>query len=50
MVQVKQHQLLFEPGEKILTTYFPLTAIVSIVVLLSDGHSVEAAMIEAEMV
>jgi len=45
VVQVKQHQLLFEPGEKILTTYFPLTAIVSIVVLLSEGHSVEAAMI-----
>jgi CRP-like cAMP-binding protein len=44
-VQVKQHQVLFEPGEKILTTYFPLNAIVSLVVLLSTGQSVEAAMV-----
>jgi CRP-like cAMP-binding protein len=45
LMHVKQHQLLFEPGDKILTTYFPLTAIVSLVVLLSGGHSVEAAMV-----
>jgi CRP-like cAMP-binding protein len=44
-VQVQQHQLLFEPGDKISTTYFPLTAIVSLVVLLSGGQSVEAAMV-----
>ncbi len=43
--QVEQHELLFEPGDKIFTTYFPLTAIVSLVVLLSSGHSVEAAMV-----
>ena len=45
LMHVKQHQLLFEPGENILTTYFPTTAIVSLVVLLSGGHSVEAAMV-----
>src|SRR4051812_22651913 len=45
LMQVKQHQILFEPGSKILTTYFPLTAIVSLVVLLSGGQSVEAAMV-----
>ena len=45
LMQVKQHQLLFEPGDKILATYFPLTAIVSLVVLLSSGQSVEAAMV-----
>src|SRR4051812_46927954 len=44
-LQVKQHQILFEPGDKLHTTYFPLTAIVSLVVLLSKGESVEAAMV-----
>ena len=45
LIQVEQHQLLFEPGDKILNTYFPLTAIVSLVVLLSSGQSIEAAMV-----
>src|SRR4051812_23783431 len=45
LMQVKQHQLLFDPGDKILPTYFPTTAIVSLVVLLSNGQSVEAAMV-----
>jgi CRP-like cAMP-binding protein len=45
LMHVKQHDLLFEPGDKIFTTYFPLTAIVSLVVLLSSGQSVEAAMV-----
>ena len=45
LMHVKQHQLLLEPGDKILTTYFPLTAIVFLVVLLSSGQSVEAAMV-----
>jgi CRP-like cAMP-binding protein len=44
-LQVEQHQILFEPGDKLYTTYFPLTAIVSLVVLLSKGESVEAAMV-----
>jgi CRP-like cAMP-binding protein len=45
LLEVKQHQILFEPGDKVNTTYFPLTAIVSLVVLLSKGESVEAAMV-----
>jgi CRP-like cAMP-binding protein len=45
LIHVKQHQLLFEPGDRISTTYFPLTAIVSLVVLLSSGQSIEAAMV-----
>jgi len=44
-MHVKQHDLLFEPGDKISTTYFPTTAIVSLVVLLAGGQSVEAAMV-----
>jgi CRP-like cAMP-binding protein len=45
VVEVKQRQILFEPGDRVLNAYFPLTAIVSLVVLLSSGHSVEAAMV-----
>src|SRR3954468_13398983 len=45
LVAVKQHQILFETGDTLHTTYFPLTAIVSLVVLLSNGESVEAAMV-----
>ena len=45
LIQVKQHQILFDTGDRINTAYFPLTAIVSLVVLLSKGESVEAAMV-----
>jgi CRP-like cAMP-binding protein len=45
LMQVKQHQVLFEAGGEILVSYFPLTAIVSLVVGLSDGETVEAAMV-----
>jgi CRP-like cAMP-binding protein len=45
LIEVKQHQVLFEAGETITSTYFPLTAIVSLVVSLSSGQSVEAAMV-----
>jgi CRP-like cAMP-binding protein len=45
LVTVKQHQILFDTGDTLHTTYFPLTAIVSLVVLLSKGESVEAAMV-----
>lgn len=44
-VEVKQHQILFETGDKVPIAYFPLTSIVSLVVLLSSGQSVEAAMV-----
>ena len=45
LMQVKQHQVLFEAGGKVLTSYFPLTAIVSLVIGLSDGETVEVAMV-----
>jgi CRP-like cAMP-binding protein len=45
LMQVKQHQVLFEDGAKVLTSYFPLTAIISLVIGLSDGGSVEVAMV-----
>jgi CRP-like cAMP-binding protein len=45
LVPVKQHQILFDTGDTLHTTYFPLTAIVSLVVLLSKGETVEAAMV-----
>src|SRR4051812_44631122 len=44
-IAVKQHHILFDTGDTLHTTYFPLTAIVSLVVLLSTGESVEAAMV-----
>ena len=45
LMRVNQHQVLFEAGGEVLTSYFPLTAIVSLVVGLSDGETVEAAMV-----
>ena len=42
VVQFEQHQILFEAGDRIVTVYFPLTAIISLVVFLSSGQSVEA--------
>jgi CRP-like cAMP-binding protein len=45
LISVKQHQILFDTGDTLHTTYFPVTAIVSLVVLLSKGETVEAAMV-----
>ena len=45
VARVEQHQVLFEAGDTLETTYFPLTAIVSLVVGLSNGVTVEAAMV-----
>src|SRR3954467_5823862 len=44
-MQVKQHQVLFEPGDQVHTTYFPVTAIISLVVSLATGETIEAAMV-----
>ena len=41
----KQHHVLFEPDEQIRTVYFPTGAVVSLVVTLSTGEMVEAAMV-----
>ena len=40
-----QEEVLFEAGDTIDATYFPTSAIVSIVVMLSSGQVVEAAMV-----
>jgi len=42
---VKQHQILFEAGQEVSAAYFPTSAVISLVVALSGGESVEAAMV-----
>lgn len=44
-IQVKQHEVLFEPGDQVHMTYFPASAIISLVVTLSNGETVETAMV-----
>ena len=41
----EQHRVLFEAGEEIDHVYFPINAIVSLVVTLSTGEMIEAAMV-----
>jgi CRP-like cAMP-binding protein len=41
----EQKKILFEAGDKISQVYFPTTAVVSLVVVLSGGETVEAAMV-----
>jgi CRP-like cAMP-binding protein len=45
LVHLKQEQVLFEAGDTIDATYFPTSAVISIVVVLSSGEVVEAAMV-----
>jgi CRP-like cAMP-binding protein len=45
LVDVKQHQILFAAGDELPLTYFPVTAVVSLVVGLSNGVMIEAAMV-----
>ncbi|MGY4474475.1 Crp/Fnr family transcriptional regulator [Bradyrhizobium sp. USDA 3364] len=44
-LHLEQDQVLFEAGDTIDATYFPTSAVVSIVVMLSSGQVVEAAMV-----
>src|SRR3954471_8803174 len=44
-VQLNQTLVLFEAGEPIRAIYFPTTAVISLVVTLSTGEVVEAAMV-----
>ena len=44
-VHFEQDQVLFEAGDSIDATYFPTSAVISIVVTLSSGQVVEAAMV-----
>jgi CRP-like cAMP-binding protein len=41
----KQHDVLFEPDQEIHNVYFPRGAVISLVVTLSTGEMVEAAMV-----
>jgi CRP-like cAMP-binding protein len=45
LVNFDQEQVLFEAGDTIDATYFPTSAVISIVVTLSSGQVVEAAMV-----
>jgi CRP-like cAMP-binding protein len=44
-VRLEQQQVLFESGDAIDVVYFPTTAIISLVVTLSSGEMIEAAMV-----
>ena len=45
LAHFEQEQVLFEAGDTIDATYFPTSAVISIVVALSSGQVVEAAMV-----
>jgi len=45
LVHFDQGQVLFEAGDTINATYFPTSAVISIVVTLSSSQVVEAAMV-----
>jgi len=42
---LKQHQVLFEADEEIRRVYFPVGAIISLIVTLSTGEMIEVAMV-----
>jgi CRP-like cAMP-binding protein len=44
-LELKQHKVLFEAGESVSAVYSPYDAIVSLVVMLSTGEMIEAAMV-----
>ncbi len=43
--RLEQHHVLFEADERISQVYFPTSAVVSLVVTLSSGEMIEAAMV-----
>ena len=50
LVHLEQEQVLFEAGDTIDATYFPTSAVISVVVMLSSGQVVEAAMVGRDSV
>jgi len=44
-VELKQKQVLFEVGDTIRAIYFPTTTVISLIVILSTGEMIEAAMV-----
>ena len=47
-VSLSKGEVLFEPGERVLSVYFPSTVVLSGVVVFTDGRSVEAATLGFE--
>jgi hypothetical protein len=45
LLHVEQRKVLFEAGDEEHTSYFPLTAIISLVLVLQTGDTVESAMV-----
>ena len=44
-IDLQQHKVLFEAGQSVSAVYFPYDAVVSLVVTLSTGEVIEAAMV-----
>jgi CRP-like cAMP-binding protein len=44
-IEAEQGQILFQEGDKIERVYFPVSGVVSFIVAMSDGNSVEAGML-----
>ena len=44
-LELQQHKVLFEAADSVAAVYFPYDAIVSLVVTLSTGEAIEAAMV-----
>jgi len=44
-ITLHQHQILNEPGDQLSHAYFPLNAVISLVVTLASGETIEAAMV-----
>jgi CRP-like cAMP-binding protein len=44
-LEFQQHRILFEAGQSVSAVYFPYDAIISLVVTLSTGELIEAAMV-----
>lgn len=44
-VDLQQQKVLYEAGDTVNSVYFPSTAVVSLVVALSTGEMIEAAMV-----
>jgi CRP-like cAMP-binding protein len=45
LLDLQQQKILFEAGESVSTVYFPYDAVISLVVAVSTGETVEAAMV-----
>jgi CRP-like cAMP-binding protein len=44
-IELKQQTILYEPGGRVDAVYFPTSSIISLVVTLSSGEAIEAAMV-----